>query len=201
MLVTINDQRLPVDFSHLQNLEEVIVEIQERFIPPGQQLFQVHVNGEFFSERYPRESRYLDIGEISRLEVKTVSDEELTRFILQDAVRQADILLQGLEKSASLFRQGNEEEANHLFAQVVEALRWLLKIGESAGQVMGAGQEKIPAGKVSLSRYLSDLEDLLEEMLEISEDEDYVMLADLLEYELRPMVQEWQEILQEIAGR
>lgn len=201
MLVTINEQRLPVDFSHLQNLEEVIVEIQERFIPPGQQLFQVHVNGEFFSERYPRESRYLDIGEISRLEVKTVSDEELTRFILQDAVRQADILLQGLEKSASLFRLGTEEEANHLFAQVVEALRWLLQIGESAGQVMRPGQEKIPSGKVSLSRYLSDLEDLLEEMLEISEDEDYVMLADLLEYELRPMVQEWQGILQEIAGR
>lgn len=201
MLVTINEQRLPVDFSHLQNLEEVIAEIQERFIPPGQQLFQVHVNGEFFSERYPRESRYLDLREISRLEVKTVSDEELARFILQDAVRQADILVQGMEKSATLFRQGNEEEANHLFAQVVEALRWLLQIRESAGQVMGVDQEESPSRKVFLSRYLSDLEDLLEEMLEISEDEDYVMLADLLEYELRPMVREWQGILQEIAGR
>ncbi len=199
MLVTINDEKVPVDFSHLHNLEEVVTEIQERFIPPGQQLFQLHVNGEFFSERYPRESRYVDIGEISRLEVKTISEEEMARLILQDAACQADTLLAGMEQCARLFRVGTEEEANHRFAQVVEALRWLLRTGESACQVLKPDLQKILSRRGPMSRYLGDLEDLLEEMLEISEDEDYVMLADLMEYELLPMVREWQGILREIA--
>jgi len=199
--VTINEQNLPVDFSHLHSLEDILTEIHERFIPAGQQLFQVHVNGEFFSERYPRESRYVDIGEISRLEVKTVSHEEMARLILHDAVRQAGTLVQAIEQSASLFRVGSEEEANHYFAQVLEALRWLLQTGESACRVLKTDLEKISSGRTGpTSRYLRDLQGLLEEMLEISEDEDYVMLADLMEYELLPMVREWQRILQELAG-
>ena len=202
MLVTINEQNLPVDFSHLKSLEEIVSEIHERFIPEGQQLFQLRVNGEFFSERYPRESRYVEVGEISRLEVKTVSDEEMARFILQDAVRQGGVLAQAIEQSATLFRVGSEEEANHYFAQVLEALRWLLQTGESACQVLRVNLETISSGDtVPARRYLQDLQDLLEEMLEVSEDEDYVMLADLMEYELLPMVQEWQKILQELASR
>jgi hypothetical protein len=200
MHVTINDQNLPVDFSHFQSLEEVIREIHERFIPPGQQLFQVRINGEFFSERYPREARYVEVKEISRLEVKTLSDEEMARFFLQDAIRQADTLLEGMDRCALLFRVGSEEEANHRFAQVAEALRWLLQTGEHACRVLQPDREKIFSGRVSLSRYLSGLADLLEEMWEILEDEDYVMLADLMEYELMPMVREWQTILQKIAG-
>ncbi len=202
MLVTINEQNLPENFSHLGNLEDVIAEISERFIPSGQQVFQVHVNGEFFSERYPRESRYMELGEISRLEVKTVSDADMARFILHESVRQAGTLLKAIEQSASLFRVGSDEEANHYFAQILEALRWLLQTGENASQVLKLDLVKAsPDQNVSMPRFLRDLQDLLEEMQEFAEDQDYVMLADLMEYELLPMVQGWQRILQDIAGR
>jgi predicted house-cleaning noncanonical NTP pyrophosphatase (MazG superfamily) len=50
------------------------------------------------------------------------------------------------------------------------------------------------------SKYLHSLQGLLDEMLEISEDEDYILLADLMEYELLPMVREWQEILRNLAS-
>jgi hypothetical protein len=43
------------------------------------------------------------------------------------------------------------------------------------------------------------MQDLLEEMGEIHEDLDYVLLADLMEYELLPMVREWQEVLENLA--
>ena len=201
MFVTINEQNLPVDFSHLHNLEDIITEISERFIPSGEQLFQVHVNGEFFSERYPREARYVESGEISRLEVRTVSDADMARFILHDAASQAGTLLKAIEQGASLFRVGSDEEANHYFARVLEALRWLLQTGEAACQVLNLDLVKAsPIHHVPVDRYLRDLQDLLEEMQEIAEEEDYVMLADLLEFELLPMVQEWQKILQGLAS-
>ncbi len=31
-------------------------------------------------------------------------------------------------------------------------------------------------------------------MLQVFEEEDYILLADLMEYELVPMVQEWQKV-------
>jgi hypothetical protein len=37
-------------------------------------------------------------------------------------------------------------------------------------------------------------------MVEISENEDYILLADLMEYELLPTVREWQQILQNLSN-
>ncbi len=202
MQVTINEEHIPVDFSHLRSLEEALVELNERFVPSGEQLFQVLINGEFFTERYPRESRYMELKEVTTLDLKTIPDAEMARVISGEAVQQAGILCQAIEKSARLFRVAAEDEANHYFAQVLEALRWLLMTGETAGQVLQVdlGQAVSLRGGQT-SKYLLSLQGLLDEMLEISEDEDYILLADLMEYELLPMVREWQEILRNLASQ
>jgi len=196
MQVTLNDQSLPVDLSHLRTLEEALLELNEKFIPSGEQLFQVQVNGQFFTERYPRESRYVTLGEVSTLDLKTVSDMDLARGILNDAALKVQTLVQALEKGAALFRLAAEDEANHYFAQVLEALRWLLQTGEGACQVLDVDMAKESSPQIGdVSDFLRRFQDLLDEMLQVYEEEDYILLADLMEYELLPMVQEWQKIL------
>lgn len=202
MQITINEQQIPVDFSHLRCLEDVLVELHDRYLPAGQQMFQVRVNGEFFSERYPRESRYLELKDIATLDLRTISDEDMAKVILLEASQQAQILCRGIEQSARLFRVSPEDEANHHFAQVLEALRWLLQTGDLAARVLQVNLvEASHPGGGGISPYLQSLQQLLEEMVEISENRDYILLADLMEYELHPMVQEWQRILQNLAGR
>jgi hypothetical protein len=202
MQVTINDQNLAVDFSHLRNLEEALVELNDKFIPEGQQLFQVEVNGQFFTERYPRESRYVTLGEVSTLDLRTVSDADLARSILADAAVQVETLVQALEKSAALFRLAAEDEANHYFAQVLEALRWLLQTGEGACKVLEVDLQMVTSPQVGdVSDFLKRFQDLLEEMLQVYEEEDYILLADLMEYELQPMVKQWQKILSQLSRR
>uniref|UniRef100_A0A7C3V2B1 Uncharacterized protein n=1 Tax=Desulfobacca acetoxidans TaxID=60893 RepID=A0A7C3V2B1_9BACT len=201
MQVTINEERVAEDFSHLRSLEEALVALNERYIPPGQQLFQVRVNGEFFSERYPRESRYMELKEINTLDLKTIPDKEMARVILTEAVEQAEILCKGIEKSARLFRVAAEDEANHHFAHVIDALRWLLLTGETACQVLQVNlKEAVSFKKGQQSAFLQGLQELLHEMVEISEEKDYILLADLMEYERLPMVREWQQILQNLAN-
>jgi hypothetical protein len=53
----------------------------------------------------------------------------------------------------------------------------------------------------SIPRFLANLEQLLTEMVEIAAAEDYILLADLMEYELLPLVQQWQKILADLACR
>jgi hypothetical protein len=147
MQITINEEQIPVDFSHLRSLEEALVELNDRFLPAGEQVFQVRINGEFFSERYPRESRYMELKEISSLDLKTLPDADMARLIVGEAAQQAEILCQAIEKSARLFRVSSEDEANHYFAQVLEALRWLLITGGNASQVLqgeGGGGRRPP---------------------------------------------------------
>jgi len=187
--------------SHFHSLEELLVELHEKYIPQGQQLFQVLINGEFFSERYPRESRYLEMGDIATLNLKTISDTEMARMILMQAVGQAQVLCQALEQGAALFRLAAEDEANQYFAQVLDALRWLMHTGGDACRVLNVGLKDAGGDDPgAISRYLVSLERLLAEMLDIAAEEDYILLADLMEYELLPMVQEWQKILTRLAS-
>jgi hypothetical protein len=198
--ITINEEHIPVDFSHLRSLEEALVELNDRFMPAGEQLFQVRINGEFFSERYPRESRYMELKEITSLDLKTLPDSDMARMILGEAIQQGEILCQAIEKSARLFRVSAEDEANHYFAQVLEALRWLLITGGNASQVLqGEGGGGGGTGGGQIAGFFHNLQSLLDEMTNIGEDEDYILLADLMEYELLPMVREWQEILKNLA--
>ncbi|MEW6387016.1 MAG: hypothetical protein AB1491_05805 [Thermodesulfobacteriota bacterium] len=200
MFVTINEENIPADFSHLRNLEDVIVELNEKFIPQGQQLFQVHINGEFFSERYPRESRYMDLRDIATLSLKTISDEDMARIILKDAIGQADLLAQAMEQSATLFRLAAEDEANQYFAQVLDALRWFLQTSDKACQVLKLELNLGNSPQTALvPDFLAKLQNLLQEMMQVCEEEDYILLADLMEYELLPMVQTWQKLLSQIA--
>lgn len=200
MQVTINEQPITADFSHLRSLEEALVEIHEKFIPPGEQLYQVRINGEFFSERYPRESRYLELHEIRRLDLKTLPHAEMARLILRETAQQGDILCLAIEKTARLFRVATEEEANHCLAQLLEALRWLMITGSQALQVLRESQEGgQTAAPKETGRFMENFQRLLDEMLAISQEEDYILLADLLEYELLPLVREWQGILNKVS--
>jgi hypothetical protein len=161
----------------------------------------VRVNGEFFSERYPRESKYMELKEIATLDLKTIPDKDMARVILGESVEQAWILCQAIEKSARLFRVTAEDEANHYFAQVIEALRWLLMTGGAACEVLEVDLgEAISYRAGEPASFFQSLQDLLAEMVEISEHEDYILLADLMEYELLPTVREWQQILQNLAN-
>ncbi len=195
MLITMNDQTLAADFSHLANLEELLAEIHDKHLPAGQHLYQVHLNGEFFSERYPGEARYFGIHEIERLEVKTLPEAEMVRTILKEAVGQGGILAQAVAKCAHLFRVAPEEEANRCFAQVLEALQWLLHTGEGGVQALlreSAGALPDPQAR---SGFFAHLQKLLTDMEELAVQEDYIMLADLMEFELHPLVEQWRTLI------
>ncbi len=200
MQITINEQALQADFSNLHNLEEVLVQLNDHHIPPGHQLFQVRLNGEFFSERYPRESRYVELQRVNSLDLKVVPDQDLARLILNEAGFFAATLGLCLERGAVLFRLEDEEEANRYFAQVMEALRWLLKTGEEACQVLGIRLEKLPPQQDSPADILNLLQELLDEMLAAYQAQDYIILADLMEYELKPLVSQWQKLLVGLAS-
>jgi hypothetical protein len=196
MHITINDQALPADFSHLGNLEEILSEIHAKYLPPGEQLYQVHLNGRFFSERYPRESRYLTREEIERLEVKTLPAREMARVILREAAAQAEVLARAVAECARLFRLAPEQEAHRVLAEVLEALRWLLQTGVGGGQVLQGGSADLSPEMAHICRHL---ELLLTDMEDQTRQGDCIMLADLMEYELLPLVEQWSRLLLTMA--
>jgi hypothetical protein len=58
--------------------------------------------------------------------------------------------------------------------------------------------KEIPVNQVSVQSTIENLEQIICQMLKAQSDEDWVLLSDLLEYELLPSIESWKEILPEI---
>lgn len=85
-------------------------------------------------------------------------------------------LSRGLTAITELMRNGNEAEGARFFAQATEGLRWLVGLLTNISLVKASEIEK----------FGEDLNTLLTAW----ENEDYVLIADLLEYEMAPFVEQ-----------
>jgi len=93
-------------------------------------------------------------------------------------------LAKGLAAIAELIQSGQEAEASGYFVQAVEGLRWLaLVLQKLNSQLLYQGSQR------SLNEEIEKLGEILSSLLNAWENSDYVLISDLLEYELAPFVQ------------
>ncbi|WP_027633915.1 hypothetical protein [Clostridium hydrogeniformans] len=92
-----------------------------------------------------------------------------------------DALIQDVNTVSEFFREDNISEGLKYTANIAEALQIVC---EAVGGVNDILKEKVD---------LSGINNLAQEMVESLENEDYVLLGDLLEYEIIPMLEEIKE--------
>jgi len=112
---------------------------------------------------------------------------------LVNAKEYLEKLIPGFQQAADLFRMGSEQEANKYYLQILDGIDWFSQVvltivnaqeDEAEGQNLAGRQKK--------------LTDLMAQMLEANQNQDWVLMADLLEYEMIPFYTDWQEVLSKI---
>lgn len=90
---------------------------------------------------------------------------------------------------AEQLRSARIEEANELFAQVLDAIHVLVFTIDSSSGLLGAPEaESCPTAR-------SDSELWIDRMIEAQEHQDWIRLADVLEYDVRRSLEEWSETI------
>ena len=82
------------------------------------------------------------------------------------------------------FRLGDEREANEHFLNFLEALHLLMTLLEQTRQVLGIFDGGDHEGASALNLYLDSLVAVLNNLVSLQEQKDWIYLADVLEYEL-----------------
>ena len=131
---------------------------------------------------------------IELLELELAYLADLLANNLGNAKEYLEKLIPGIQKAADLFRMGNEQEAHKFYLQILDGIDWfspvVLNIVKSRGNEV-EGQ--------SLEDRQERLTGLMAQMLEANQNQDWVLLADLLEYEMIPFYEDWQETLSRIT--
>lgn len=193
-MIVIDGRESALSLSNYANLEEVLSKLIEEEALEERVVTDVLVDDEAFSELYPHQAEDIDSKSINRLEVRTVSMEELASDVTGELPKVIDIMASGSRRSASLLRQAELAEGLEVLQDIIAVSRDLLNTIRilRVQYARGASRE--------LDSLSDTLGDLLGEMGDAMADEDWVLVADLLEYEYLPACEGWRLIIDQIAA-
>jgi len=103
---------------------------------------------------------------------------------------------------AERFRMGEDAQAIASLIRVVEGLR-LLFVGVGQIQRLAAGQGLFAGTGLSehvVSDFQGEIPRLLDEIIQAQEGRDWILLADLLEYDVMDRLAQWEETVDTLLG-
>ena len=130
---------------------------------------------------------------IELLELELASLQDVLANNLRNAKEYLEKLIPGFQKAADLFRMENEQEANKYYLQILDGVDWFSQVVMTIIKSCGDAN-----GEKDLAKRQQQLTEFISQMLEANQNKDWVLMADLLEYEMVPFYEEWREILAQI---
>lgn len=132
---------------------------------------------------------------VELLELELAELQDLLANNLTNAKDYLVKLIPGFQKAADLFRMGNEQEANQYYLQVLDGIEWFSQV-----VIIIVSTQKNKSEEKSLEERQKKLTDLMSQMLEANQNQDWVLMADLMEYEMIPFYKDWKEVLSRIES-
>jgi len=188
-MIVVDGRETPINISQFQNLEEIIVTVMADKYMTDRIVTDVLVNKESFSEIYPHQAEDIPTAEVSSVEFVTVGVGEMAVNVTRELYKVVTIMDAGARKVAGLFRQADDAEALDMFQDLIDVTRDFFSIVGVLRDEFSLKENKL------LATAIEELSALFTEMLDVTGNEDWVLLADLLEYEYVPAVQRWKQII------
>ncbi len=189
-MIIIDGRQTEIQVANFSNLEELLVNVLEKSDMENRVVTDILVNEEQFTEIYPHQAEDIDCESIDSVEVRSMPVGEMAISIAREMYKVTQMMSHGGKEVARLFRQAEDAEALELFQDLLDVTRDFMGMISVLRSEFSLTQNK---EFTSTSELLSAL---LVEMTEVLENEDWVLLADLLEYEFIPVCESWKKVIQ-----
>ena len=176
------------EISNFANLEEVLVDVMDDSKMEGRIVTDVLVNNESFSEIYPHQAEDMSCDSISSVEVRSVPANQMAKDMSAELGKVAMMMVGGAKNVARLFREAADTDALELLQDLLDVTRDFMA---TAGVLRARYADNLEA---EFTVKVEKLGDLLSEMSDVLENEDWILLADLLEYEFIPLCEDWKNL-------
>lgn len=184
-MIIIDGTECEKNISAFANLEELLKDVMQDDKMTDRVVTDVFVNNESFSEIYPHQAEDIACDEISSIEVRSVPMAEMAVDMSAEMGKVAQMMAQGARQVARLFREASDTDALELFQDLLDVTRdFMGMLGELRAHCTNHGLPDFVEKTEKFSSLLSEMGDVLE-------NEDWILLADLLEYEFIPQCDDW----------
>jgi hypothetical protein len=129
------------------------------------------------------------MSEVETVEIVTMATEDMAVEITLELYKVVNLMSEGGKRVAALFRQADDAEALETYQDLIDVIRNFLNM---------VGILRDEYSLRDTESYLESAEELnamFTEMSNVLENEDWILLADLLEYEFLPAVEKWKKVI------
>ena len=200
MNITVNGTMVENRYNAASNLEDVLTGLTRTVVPDDHLVGAVIVNGRQYTELYPGQSREIPREKIQSLEVTTVPLQRLGEASLKDAAVFTRKIIENCKMTAESFRLYDETEAHEKYAALLDAVRSLIHFIGSVQTTFHWDFDKIRYRGEAIAARWTTFTNLIDELMRIQEEGDLILLADLIEYEMVPLFEDWANIFEENAS-
>lgn len=188
-MILIDGQKSDLNMAQFQNLDQVFIKLMEGDSLTDRVVTDVFVNDEPFSEIYPHQAEDIDISDVQSVDIRTMAVGDVAVEITRELYKVVTLMGEGASRVAELFRQSDDAEALETYQDLLDVTRDFISM---ISTLRGEFSLKDHKEFVDASSQLSDL---FTEMNEVLANEDWILLADLLEYEFQPAVNRWKKVI------
>lgn len=189
-MIIIDGQQSQMNIGNFANLEEILVQVINEDTMNDRIVTDVIVNEETFSEIYPHQAEDIASEFLKSVEVRSVPVNEMAVNIAREMYKVAQIMANGSKQVSRLFRQAEDAEALELFQDLLDVTRDFMSMLSVLRSEFSLTSSK------EFTNNSEQFSALLSEMTEVLENEDWILLADLLEYEFLPVCENWKKVIQ-----
>lgn len=188
-MILIDGQKQDMEVSSFQNLDQIFIKVMEEGALEDRVVTDVFVNDKPFSEIYPHQAEDIDLSDVKSVEIRTLGVAEVAVEITRELYKVVTLMGEGATRVAQMFRQADDAEALETYQDLLDVTRDFI------------GMVSVLRGEFALKDHKEFLEasdqlsGLFTEMTEVLENEDWILLADLLEYEFLPAVNRWKKVV------
>jgi hypothetical protein len=191
-MILIDGKQYDISDQNFQNLEEVFEKVVSEGHLEDRIVTDVKVNDEPFTEIYPHQAEDIEMAEIETVEIVTMATNEMAVEITLELYKVVNIMNEGGKRVAELFRQADDAEALETYQDLLEVIRNFLRM-------IGVLRDEYSLkDHPDYERSAEELNELFTEMSTVLENEDWILLADLLEYEFLPAVEKWKKVIKQL---
>lgn len=198
MKLTINGKDAIYDKEGLKTLKDLLDAIEGDYSEGGHVIIRVALNEEEIDEGQEIGLGGFPINDIESLEIETRNKLELAQEALEDAQEYLPVCSAALEQDAAMIREGNIQDGLRNASRTLELIGAFGEVLDGIRSSYRIDFSQVKVDDSTLLEKLLMLNQLADKILNSVKNEEWTEFADLMEYELSPLLFEWMAIIPDL---
>lgn len=189
--------------SDSDNLKDVLYIDVKKNISSGRVIKSIYINGKNYDDAMLDEQKSMSfkLGPEDEVRIETMGQADLLNGSIDAALAFLKEFQNGIVKATDEIRWGNGAGGFRNFSEYLKGLTTFVQVMAKISEFLNVDYGNIVFEGKNIQSYFDDLEKILASILSTQVAQDYVLLADIVEFELKPNIFVWSSILEDIKAK